>query len=524
MTEADFNYLKSLFLKREKIRKNIASIQARLGIASNPVPEIHIDDIGKSLGTNNRVTQSLAAYNASAAKVNGHMNDISVREEKMKIKKEIPAVDYLLNFLQQRADYGTSAVKSEGRKQILEGLTMYAGAVKMKVNGKSVNIAEELKKLGKDRTKVSPEDTIEFSGPVMSDGFHMQNIKDPVERAKMQGRQRFFFELLATQTFFPSETLEPTQGSLMHRTSFREATDGVKTKGEYSLNRGDTLEHTIKRLAPVYERAEFDKLDPNAPDYQKKYNGLIQKYYALQIKGLQMLGYMQSEDVLNPGAIKINQGIPYFDPTDLSKQFSGYIAGVKTKRKEGLVETAKYREFINVQTLPGDTVGTFYGRIANYTKEYSSHFTKYPNLALVPELNDFLKKKFLERLLKVSITKVDDKDITNMLQEGKVRAGYNFVFRLTDIDQIMGGLREISHTPDISDMLKPWDNAVINATTSMKQNQNLLRLTLFVETYEYENGKWYMPNGADTIVKDGLQSLGLRKIHSFSDFQIREIL
>jgi hypothetical protein len=230
MTPDDFNYLKVLFLNREKIRKNITSIQVRLGLASDVLPEIHVDDIGTILGQNNQVAKALISYNASTAKVNGYVGNIHLLEDKMKIKKEIGVVDYLLNFVQQRADYSPEVLKQDGRKQILEGLTMYAGAVHIKVNGKPINIAEELKKGIKDQFKVSPEDTVEISGPVMSDGFHMFNLKDPVERTKMQGRQRFFFELLATQTFFPSEVIEPTPGSLMHQTKFRETTDTVKTK------------------------------------------------------------------------------------------------------------------------------------------------------------------------------------------------------------------------------------------------------------------------------------------------------
>jgi len=239
----------------------------------------------------------------------------------------------------------------------------------------------------------------------------------------------------------------------MHRTNFREATNSVKTRGEYSLNRGDTLEHTIKRLIPIYERAEFEKLDPNTPNYQQEYKKLLQKYYALQIKGLQMLGYMQSEDTLNPGAIKINLGIPYFDTTDLSKQFSLYIAGIKTKRKESVVELAKYREFINVQTLPGDTVGIFCARIIGYAQEHANHFAKYPNLAYVSGMNDFLKKEFFQELLKTSVTTAKDTQIVEMFQEGKVRSGHNFVFRLEDIDRIIGKLKNISYTPSTEAIL-----------------------------------------------------------------------
>lgn len=523
MTPEDFNYLKAVFLHREKTRKNIASVRARLDMDSAVLPEVQSGTLGNIFSKNPELLKTLDAYNASVAKVNGYMGEIHAREEKMKIKKEIPVVDYLLNFLQQRADYGFSALQTEGRKQLLEGLKLYAGAVKMKVNGKEISISEELKKGAKDQSKVTPEDTIEFSGPVMTEGIHMYNLKDPVERAKMQGRQRFFFELLATQNFFPSEVVEPTKGSLMHRTTFRPETDAIRVKGMYSLNSGDTLENAIKRLIPTYERAEFEKLNPTAPNYSREYRKLLQKYYALQIKGFQLLGYIQSENVLNPGAIKINQAIPYFDTTDMGKQFSEYIAGIKTDRKESTTEMAKYREFMKVQTLPGDTMGTFYNRIVTYTQEYSNHFAKYPNLAILSGLNDFLRKQFLEQLLASSITTANKADIGAMLHEGKVRSGQSFMFRLQDIDSLLGKLKIISYTPSIESMLRPVDRDVVRMVIPMEQNRNIIRSTMYVESYKYNNGKSWIPDGFGRFVKSALETMPIKDINSYGDFQIRGI-
>lgn len=65
----------------------------------------------------------------------------------------------------------------------------------MKVNGTEVDMAAELSKAEKDRVKISPEDTVTISGPMMLDGFH--RLERSGERnPKMDARIRFFSEAL----------------------------------------------------------------------------------------------------------------------------------------------------------------------------------------------------------------------------------------------------------------------------------------------------------------------------------------
>lgn len=99
--------------------------------------------------------------------------------------------------------------------------------------------------------------------------------------------------------------------------------------------------------------------------------------------------------------------------------------------------------------------------------------------------------------------------------------------RLDDINRIAGKLQNTSHTLDVSPILKSWDNDVINLVGSTEQNRNLMRLTMYAETYEYENGKPFVPNGISLQTKGVLERnpvlQNFKSINSFGDFQIREI-
>lgn len=163
------------------------------------------------IGKEKPLAKAIADYNLSVARVNRVSGEIDSREATLRNKKELTVVDHLLNILQQRADYSREALTKIGRARILEGLKMYIKTVHLKVDGESVDIEAELTKNPKDMLKISPDSIFEFSGPLMDDGFHMENHPNPVERDKMQGRQRFFFELLTTQAFFPSESIAPTK-------------------------------------------------------------------------------------------------------------------------------------------------------------------------------------------------------------------------------------------------------------------------------------------------------------------------
>lgn len=326
----------------------------------------------------------------------------------------------------------------------------------------------------------------------------------------------------------------------MQRTDFRERTDKLREKGTYFLHPGEELGKKLKELIPLYEKAEFDKLDPDAPDYGNKHKALIQRYYGLQIKALQMMGYMQSEDELNLGAVKINMGMPYFDTKNIDATFATFIAQIKEKTRGQSAESAAYKNHVTLRAVPGDTPGNLRARFVQDIKNAAeTQGAQYPNLRFVGGFNDFLLRILMQETLEKNefIGAQEDKKgksskNTPLTAEeylsGKLRrSGQSAIVRLSEIDRIAERLQNMSHTLDVSSLLNPWDNEIINLIGSTEQNRNLIRLTLFTETYEYENGKWYSPNGGRLMSKDALQDYpalqNLKNLRSFGDFQLREI-
>ena len=126
-----------------------------------------------------------------------------------KSAESISAIDFILNFIQSRSDFGGS-LSDAYRKDISKGLAIYGDLLQIKVNGVPLNIIQELYVQDpKTRTMVSPEDRIEISGPMMVDGEKQPNHADPSRRETMNGRTRFFFEFFLSDVYIPTELLVP---------------------------------------------------------------------------------------------------------------------------------------------------------------------------------------------------------------------------------------------------------------------------------------------------------------------------
>lgn len=51
----------------------------------------------------------------------------------------------------------------------------------------------------------------------------------------------------------------------------------------------ESIAEVLKEQVPLIEKEDFATLNPDDPDYRKKYDAKIQYYYALQIKALQLM-------------------------------------------------------------------------------------------------------------------------------------------------------------------------------------------------------------------------------------------
>ncbi|MDP2104142.1 MAG: hypothetical protein Q8K26_04445, partial [Candidatus Gracilibacteria bacterium] len=207
------------------------------------------------------------------------------------------------------------------------------------------------------------------------------------------------------------------------------------------------------------------------------------------------------------------------------------IGNVKKQTQKTVEAPAPYREFTHIQVLPGDTTATLHTRLVNSIEAAKSQYTRYPNLTALSGFNDYLRGILWKEIIAKGIQGDSSKKVDFITQEdfisGKLRLGTSLIIHFKDLDEILGRLKNISYTPDVSVRLRKVDRDVINTIVPTEQNRNLIRSTLFIETYEYPNNKWYIPDGASRFTKTTLQESKLlqkiKKISSFGDFQIREI-
>lgn len=154
----------------------------------------------------------------------------------------------------------------------------------------------------------------------------------------------------------------------------------------------------------------------------------------------------------------------------------------------------------------------------NNLKNYETHLNQFPNLQYLGSFNDFLKKEFLRQFVELS-TKTDSNITWQSMLDGKVKPGTKFILHLSHLNRIIGELRDVSYTQDISSKLKSVDSDIIGLMVPVKQNRNLIQSTMYVESYEYGNGKWYVPDGLSRITKSKIEQYPiLQKLKNIQSF------
>ncbi|MFZ5341285.1 MAG: hypothetical protein ACOZBL_01615 [Patescibacteria group bacterium] len=63
---------------------------------------------------------------------------------------------------------------------------------------------------------------------------------------------------------------------------------------------------------------------------------------------------------MNPGAVKINRLIPYFDPNVIEQKFKEHVSSKKKSLMNEMKQMSDIRDYMQIQTFPYDTAGTFY--------------------------------------------------------------------------------------------------------------------------------------------------------------------
>ncbi|MDP2091279.1 MAG: hypothetical protein Q8K30_06815 [Candidatus Gracilibacteria bacterium] len=441
-------------------------------------------------------------------------------------QKEMTVFDFITNFIQQRGDYGRSALSDWQKKLVQNKLKKIHRLINIKVNGVALNLSEEFSKSDSDMFKIKPDDKIDIYGPIMIDGLHMVNSTDSDKRKNMNARPRFYFEMIGIDTFIVSELLEPQNNSLGVGVKSDEVFSELETKGVYALKKGDTAETAIKDKILRYEKVEFEKLDKNATDYNEKYESLLNYYFGLQIKALKITGYMQSENDINKGSFNINAPIPYFDPKNINQIFVKYVSKKKQEKKSPNIDLHIMRSYVQDTTFPLDSYKSVVNRIGEELQFHSLHNGDiFPNLYLFSQFNELQQRKFLDYILNKSkkSKEINVKDFLN----GKISEGINIIISLDDIDNIVNLISKESYSNNLE--LNTADKFAIDLVVKIEQNNKILNNIMVVENYTPVGS-----NGMRRLIKQTLEYnpslqqdftvLGKRiksKISSHGDFQLR---
>lgn len=472
--ESDIEYRRNLLWSIKKAEATIARIKQEIWLKWDSLWEINTSSLWKFISSNDAISKAIADYNKEAAKLNNINRQISSNKELLKIEKTISAIDFIANFIQVRADIWSSYSQNL-RNKIYEWLEKYPDLVNIKVDWVKVNIAEQIK-LFKTTKKwlieVKPSSKIEISWPLMIDWEHQSTSEDKDRREKMNARTRMFFEFIVPQLYLPTELLEPWKDSSFRKDKFSRHQDNLKVLWVYDVRRWDTVEKVLKEQIIIYE-----KLDPADPKFQEKYN----RFYALQIKALQLGWFLQDENTLNPWAFKINRVLPYYDSANISKLFWDYITQKKTIAKQTQESTKELKEFIDIKTYPWDVPSSIFNRIKEYVWTLENKFWKFPYLKIIKELNEYQQYLFLTQFLDQSI-KTGSKSFNSWEFLRDIKPWKAFVLPLSDINNILKWIIGI-HYYTWSPVYRK-DVWIINLAAQTEQMRNLMRTVEFIEVHE----------------------------------------
>lgn len=350
---------------------------------------------------------------------------------------------------------------------------------------------EYYKENKKTRLIVSPEDRVEISGPIMIDGEKQATHPDISRHERMNGRTRFFFEFFLSGTYIPTELLVPGKTSSYARRDFPHHASELVVKGAYSLSmKYDTqgepmrdknnqiLSENIEEVL-LREIVKYENLNPDDPKFKEK----LRAHYSLQIKALQIAGFLQDENTLNRSAVNINRALPYFDPKNISKIFALYIRDKKQEIHAENQRLSEMKAFINIQSFPGDTYGQIFASIIKYTETLGDAGKAYPYIGELARLEDYKKRIFVESFL--AATRGKEFNAKEFLDNPKPYK--TFILSLDELESISRDIVEMSYTANFPE-LRDVDKEVIRLATLDESYRNMLSNILAVESYGETNG------------------------------------
>ncbi len=246
--------------------------------------------------------------------------------------------------------------------------------------------------------------------------------------------------------------------------------DGEVVRNKYNQPLSENIEEVLLREIATYENISLD--DPKRTEK-------LRRYYALQIKALQIAGFLQDENTLNRSAVNINRAIPYFDPTNINEVFSSYIRTKKQEMHEENKRLSELKSFIDIRTLPGDTYRQIFSSVVRYASTLGEASEAYPYIQNISRLPDYKKRIFVERFLSAS-SREKDFDARKFLASPKPYK--SFILSLESLESLLIEIAEMSYTPSF-----PWlsetDKSVIELVTADESYRQMLANILATESY-----------------------------------------
>lgn len=534
-SEDERAYIKNLSGNRRRALAGIAKIRSLLGQEPSEASRIDLSAMSRALSENPIIRDAVTKYNAEVGKLETSLAGIANAKDALRHKKTLSAVEFFANFVAARSDTHFN-LGAEGRKAIMDGIVRYPSLIHMEINGKPVDFASEMKKAEKDRVKVTPDDRVAISGPMMLDGFHRLEA-DGTPNEKMDARTRFFSEALVSGLMFPTELHEPGKDSVYGRETPNPIAKRLVVRGMYGLAPREELGKVLKaRIATDFERPSFENLEKQFPNrltdakqgeaFAKKRDALLSKFYAKQVQALQLAGYLENEDRINPLATNANRPIPYFDTSSsgFDKLYAAYVTERKLVAKTKSERHAEDRSFITFQVYPGDSYKAIHERIVDRVTAAAKAQPKYAELAAVSGFDSAMDRSFLRACFASFFEKFGWKYANayglNRAQMGKdsqletfmtgrIKSGSEFVLPLDDLLRISKSVQESYAFRDIP--VKPVDDGVIRLVSDSPRMQGFMKAVLVRESY--------IPEGS--IGKRRFTKDHYGGVQSQTDFQIR---
>lgn len=349
---------------------------------------------------------------------------------------------------------------------------------------------------------VSPGQTFKITGPMMVDGEKQSTHPDISRQKNMNIRTRFLFEFLPW--YRPTELLTLEKHSSYTHGDQSSHVAKLKIKGIYGLSlkydeQGEFIRNKHNQILSenieevlLREIVKYENLSPADPKFGEK----LRRFYALQIKALQIAGFIQDENTLNRSAVNINGPIPYYDPSSINEIFSSYIKMKKYEIHAEDKRLAELKNFINIRTLPGDTYRQIFTTIAKYVSVLGEANERYPYIRELSRLPDYKKRIFVERFLS-SASAEGGFEARKFLENPKPFK--NFIVSLDVLETILADIADIKYM-DSFPGLSETDQKVIELVSMDESYRQMLTNILAVESYG-ENESIFSRRNLKKLVK-----------------------